>query len=89
MPCFILLTPERVIYDLLNYWVDIHGVGKLDSSFCSSTSRHQFLSLLDSDKLSFETSNLQTFNYIDWLIIRQIRVRELLCEKNENQRNIC
>jgi hypothetical protein len=82
MNTFIFELPRDISADLLNCWVDIKTLAKLDTALCSFGARPQLLSHIENHPSISDTTYLcksppreKVVRYCEWLAKRQIRLK--------------
>lgn len=73
--------PSDLLISLLDEWLDIRDVGRLDSALCSNEPRKEFLRCLSSKGFVVKVASQygDKSNVLRWVSLRDARVNELQC----------
>ncbi len=67
-----LSLPNDVLVSVLGQWLTVQSLRYLDSAFCSTTKRHQFLVIIGSNLMVCLHNIYLNDNALNWLVLRSI-----------------
>lgn len=78
-----LLLPTSLSCTVLNDWLDLESLVRLDSAYCSHLKRRSWLELISSSECVCQNFNVSNINakYLSWVLKRNVKITKLfLCE---------
>ena len=83
---FIACLPSCISCGILNRWIELNDIAKLDSALCVKNFRPAFLNLLSSAECVIETkTNLAHRSYLSWLLARAVKVQYFFISGNVDE----
>lgn len=79
MSTIVLILPCYMQVCLIQEWLDVESVARLDSSVCSTKHREEYLSALSKSSLYFINPDAVTLN---WISKRQVKIELILIDLN-------
>jgi len=80
---FVICLPSSLSCCIINQWIEVNDLARLDSAFCVKKLRPAFLGLLSSAECVIETKMQSSSQFVlTWLLDRQVKVEQFRISRN-------